>query len=557
MLSLPKPCRTHWLLIAVALGWLEGRGQDQEEILELPPFVVTEQIQGSRWRYAQIDGFDILSQASTDETKQVVAALWRGRQMILPPSLLTPFSAPMVVVIFDQPPGKSAGVPSLGSVRGNNEETTHWTNLIKRRFGDRESFAINLWRTDFSFSNAFRFDTNTLLQRRAPSAPGWLREGLFGRYGLYREGWRWHPGDKRMVVPSAWWFSLAETDLAVRYYGIARQKAQFPGLHLPMPEEIDLLLLIPELRDVLEQRTAFSRRAAATPPPANAPPPKSSVAVADTIVLPKITVASDYPERLASTAALFVRWGIYGRTPEDTQKFWRFAERSCAEPVTTELFEECFGMSYERVRLELVHYLPTAVSEPASAPVGRLTPPAFKLRDATLEEIALVRGEWERMESAALAGRFPELAQQYREKARRTFAEAVGSGGHDPRLLASMGLLALDAGEASRARELLETAAAAKVAEPRVYYELAQLRWAKAAESKEKPSAALIEGVTGLLLTAEHQSPHLPGVYIFLAELALRSERCAPEHLAALQRGLAYFPRDITVGSRIAAALKR
>ncbi len=277
--------------------------------------------------------------------------------------------------------------------------------------------------------------------------------------------------------------------------------------------------------------------------------------MADTIVLPKVTVASDYPERLASTAALFVRWGIYGRTPADTQKFWRFAERSCAEPVTAALFEECFGMSYEAARIELAHYLPTAVSEKASAPVSRLIPPAFKLRDATLEEIAEVRGEWERMESVALAGRFPELARQYREKARRTFADAVGAGGHDPRLLASMGLLALDMGEAKRAAELLETAAAAKVANPRVYYELAQLRWAKAAEAKEKPSASTIAGVIGLLLTAEHQDPHLPGVYIFLAELALRSTACSPEHLAALRRGLEYFPKDVVVGSRIAAAL--
>ncbi len=554
--------RRLWMLIAVAIVWVGVCGQEQEDIVELPPFVVIGYTLGPAWRYAKIDGFEILSQTSPEKTRAVVSALWLGRQMILPSTLLTRFSVPMIVVVFDQPPMKSGNLKSMGSVRGFNEVEEHWTNVIKRTLGDHESFAINLWQTEFRYSNSFRFDTFTLLAPRAPAVPGWLQRGLFGRYGLYREGWHWRLGDQFMGVTPAWWFSDQETAQVAQYYKTHVREAQFSDLSLSVAGDLDLLPFIPDLREVLSQQPAFSRSAAATSqlpsgPPATIQARGSSVMGDQTIVLPKIEVISDFPNRLASAAALFVRWGIYGRTREDTRKFWLFAERSCAEPVTEELFQECFGMSYEQARLELARYLPQAVSERAFARVGGMPPvPAFKRRDATPTEIARVRGEWEHTESEALSRRFPDLARQYREKARQTFSTVDDiPGERDPQFLASRGLLALDSGESARARELLELAAAGKVISPRVYYELAQLRWLKGSELTGKPSAEVIDGVIALLLTAESESPHLPGVYLFLAEAALRSGECSAEHLAALRRGSEYFPQDGRVCSRIAAAL--
>lgn len=528
-------------------------------MVELPPFVVTETLTGSSWRYAQIEGFEILTQASVRDTREVFAALWRGRQMVLPPSLAPRFSVPMTVVLFDQPPERPTALRTLDSVRDENEFTSHWTNLIKRTASERESFSLNLWRADFSYSVDFRFDTRTLLKRRTPAAPAWLTEGLFGRYGLYREGWRWKPGDRfRRVVP-AWWFSPEETQQALRCH--QRTLAHGEDSEERANERMDLLELLPLIPDfptLLGIRPVvgpdIARGGTVETKPASGPKPMAPAEVF--ITLPKVSVTSDFHERWASAAALFVRWGVYGRTPEDAEKFWRFAERACSEPVTEKLFEECFGMSFAAARFELACYLPQAVAQSGSIPVGRVaSPPALKLRAATAEEIARLRGEWERLEALALAARFPELAQQYREQAVRRFDRAYRNGSRDPRLLASMGLLALDGGDPVRARPLLEAAAAQRVAGPLVYLELARLRWLEA-EAADALSDGLISGVVELLLLAEQQSPALPAVYGFLAEITLQTKTMSSRQTAALRRGLEHFPKEPTVRTRIEAALK-
>ena len=187
--------------------------EENEPAVELPPFVIAKDA-GPQWNYAEADGIEILTQAGSRQSQAVFAGLWRGRRMMVPASLVTRYSVPMTVVVFKQEPEKDTTLATLGSVRREDEPRTHWTNLIKRTASDRESFGMNLWKSDFKYSVTFRFYTNTLLQGRTPAAPGWLQQGLFGPHGLYREGFYWQWGDKFKLVPEARWFAPNEARFA-------------------------------------------------------------------------------------------------------------------------------------------------------------------------------------------------------------------------------------------------------------------------------------------------------------------------------------------------------
>jgi hypothetical protein len=141
-------------------------------VVELPPFVITESpVSEKAWRYAEAEGFEIISQVDDATAQQIFAALWRGPRLTLPKELWPRNSTPTAVIIFDQ---EMPGLDTLGSVRQRNEQHSHWTNLIKRTLPDRGVFAINLSGRDFSYSSTFRFDLRTLLALRTPAVPPWL-----------------------------------------------------------------------------------------------------------------------------------------------------------------------------------------------------------------------------------------------------------------------------------------------------------------------------------------------------------------------------------------------
>ncbi len=489
--------------------------------VELPPFVVTKLVIGPSWRYAEIPGYEILSQCSDAETYEVIAALWRGPQLVLPPAMQPHFSLPMTVVLFNQPPTNTAGAPAPEFDEPTGRGRSKWVKLIKRTLDDRRSYAINLWPESFDRPTTYRFDTATPLSRRAPAAPAWLQAGLSGEQGLYREGVYWLAGTREKTVPAATWHSVEERQVALNLIDIARKRLSLGGRGLAPSS---LAGFLPPMSALLEDG-----------------PPADALAAA----------------RWSSAAALFVRWGLYGRTPADPGQFWRFVERACAEPVTEVLFRECFGRSYADVHAELSWYLPVALKDEGTAPADDIRPvPRVTLREATGTEIARLRGEWERMEAAVLAAKFPDLAREYREQAAGTFNRAYLKGSRDPRLLASMGLLALDNGEHILAAQYLEQAVDDRVAGVRPYLEAARLRWAAAVKggSTTVPPETLA-GIISLLLAAEQQEPPLATVYLLLAKAVAQGGPPTPEQAAALRRGLAFFPRLPALQERIHAAL--
>lgn len=488
-----------------------------EKPLELPPFVVNGYaLPDETWRYGAIEGFEVLSEASASRTREVVAALWRGRQMALPPEMRTHFDAPMVVVIFDHFSFDSAP-QGAGHEKHPGEMNRHWTNVIKRTTIDRESFAINLRGSEFEYSPGFRFDIITLFRRRAPRVPLWLNESLFGGYGLYREGIGLDgAGQVKQVKPLSW-HSEVQLKKILKFKFKKRPPAK--SRHLRRSDFGDG---IQPLQSVFEGA-----------------PPRDPLGAA----------------KWRNTAALFARWAIYAKQ-KTAADFWSFSQLACRQPVTEELFRRCFGMSYEEVEAELSWYLIDALTEYESAP-AKLTPmPRLSMSPAKKSEVARMLGEWERIEAESLAGKSPEIANKYRVHALEKLQQSYKNGVRDPRLLATLGLLLESMGDSAGACDYLEQAVAGNVAGPRAYLELARLRLAR----EGKPDDTNAKGcdtsrVVGLLLKAEAKGPPLREVYTMLA--ATNGDGVSPEEnrKAALRRGLAFFPLDADLCQRIERAL--
>lgn len=505
-------------------------GGPGDPVVELPPFVITDTKAGKPWRFAEADGFEIISQCGDEATQQVFAALWRGPRLTLPPSLQPRISTPTAVILFDQKPEKAGSVGAMGSAQAAHEVSSHWTSVIKRTMPDREVFSVNLYGRDFRYSSTFRFDLRTLLALHTPPAPPWLFEALHGFFGIYREGIGYDDG-------------ATETRLVRGLWCSAKERAQ---------AEEALFAAYKYFKTAPASRTG---------PSAPASPVAGFVAPLASLWENGLTPAASALEdraRWAATCALFARWGIYADNGRYHDAFWRFATQSCAQPVTEAFFRECFGLGYAEVQAELGWYLPLAVAEAATRKIARLHPPKIKLRAATDAEVARVRGDWERGEAGLLAAKFPGLAAKYREQAGRTLRNGYAAEPADPRLAATLGLYEFDTGNAARARELLEIATAAGQARPRAWFTLAQLRFTAAAAAPAGTKGQFDAEQTSAVLLPLHrameQQPAMAMNYELLAELWRRSREVPTrETLERLAEGQRAFPRH----TRLALATVR
>lgn len=245
----------------------------------------------------------------------------------------------------------------------------------------------------------------------------------------------------------------------------------------------------------------------------------------------------------AKQAYAFVHWGLYGDDGKHQKEFLTFLHRLDREPVSDALFKECFKRSYKDMGFVLRSYVESTNHKIAGVEANKgtklPTPPPFELREASEAEVGRIKGD-----ALLLAGN--------PNGARKAMTIPYIRGERDPQLLAAIGLLERAANDDVRARKFLEGAAQAKVAWPRAYLELAKLRFAEAAA---KPAAS--EGrfspeqtVTVLtpLFTARTQPPPLAEVYELIADTWARSAVTpGADHLAVLDEGIRYFPRDATL----------
>ena len=489
-------------------------------VVELPPMMVEESSASVPWLYVNAGGTEFLSRCSSATTSDLVEAWLSKLQLVrslVPEEFLGRMDVPAVFVLYGQDLRQKVSAEIERELQGaparkGDVPRGSGVNIApSMRLADRDMHASIAYIDETLFDGAnlsispshVRF----LLNRRVPELPVWLAEGIERTW--QQADFVLAPITLRPLV----WLDAGESD------ALASDPAH-PRALLPAGE-----LFASGLERALQNK---------------------------------------HPRRAQIRAAqqdLFFRWAITsGGTTRDA--FWKFAARSAAGPLTEEMFAADFGFDYAELRDRLSDYLPRAVrDEPRIKPGEQPPPPPIEIVRATPNQIARVRGEWERLAIGHVQRRMPQVREPYIAQARRTLRRAFDAGDRDPRLLATMGLCEIDAGNPAGARQFLEPAVAGGVVRPRAYYELARLRFAELSRGEaaaKQFSFTALAPVFQPLQRALTQAPPLPEIYALLAEAWARCET-APNtaEFAEIEQGPRLFAQHATVAYGVALALAR
>ncbi len=252
-------------------------------------------------------------------------------------------------------------------------------------------------------------------------------------------------------------------------------------------------------------------------------------------------------ERTANWAAqsyAFVHLCLYGRGQKYQKGFLKFLTRISQEPLTEEIFKECFGLDFRAMAFELRGYIDFTdyKSMQFIAKKGQSLPdaPLFTLRDATDAESGRIVGE-----ALRLGG--------HTDEARLALIAPYIRGERDARLLAALGLAERLDGKNARARTFLEAAAQAKVERPRVYFELARLNFEEATATAAPFTDAQVARILVPLNHARQQRPPMVQVYGLLAAVWAQAARApSREEFSAVIEGVQIFPRSTGLVWRVA-----
>lgn len=525
-------------LIAVAFLPCVARAAaagDLDQPVALPPFIVEEPAKGRPWRFAEADGNEVLSRCSDPVTQRVVTAhrrLHRLLDEILPRALRLKLTVPKALILYDeelQPAASQEVVARMlrstpaappidnpapfGGSRSFRAPTAtpHYSFLPNLRLWDRDAMAL------FMIVPRESYDSETLgltpnylaylLNNRVPALPAWFIRGFLDLYSEAR-----FEGPQLSLGPIEW---ISKSDTAALRHD---------------PKTAPALLPLADFFSGNLPRSEEDNR-----------------------------IAAGAVRLWRAQAALFVRWGLDGSGTPRRAGLWKFVERSANQGESETLFAECFGLDYAAAREQLAAYRPTAVRNTLRfrLPQG-WSAPALALGDASGAQVARIKGDWERMEVPFVKAISPELTGKYLEQARRTLMRAYDRDERDPRLLAVIGLLECDAGNDSRALELLETAAQIGPLRPRAAYELARLRLAgfRTAAPGDGGRITSIQAAEVLtpLFAARRLDPPLPEVYELIGDVWAA---CAAEptrgHLLVLDEGIRLFPRRTALIYRAAS----
>lgn len=484
--------------------------------------LVEESISSAPWYYVDAGGTEVLSRCSAATTRSLVETWLDKMQLVralVPEEFLPRMDVPEVFVLYAQDGQQTVGEEIQRELRESAERRQHAdasgrSKVVigsSMRLRDRDMHASIAYIDEALFDPAGMSispnHVSYLLGRRVPELPEWLVSGIERT---------WHRIDF-VTAPITFnplaWINAEESD------ALARDPTR-PRAVLPARE----LFATGELR----------------------------------------TAADRHPRRVAVRAAteeLFVRWALVSG-PQTRAALWKLAAAAAEAPLTDELFESIFGFDYSELRDRLSDYLPDAVAETVQIDPGRQPPlPRIKVERATANQIARLRGEWERLAIGYVQRRMPEVREPYVAQARRTLRRAFDAGDRDPRLLATLGLCEVDAGNDAGAREFLEPATATGVVRPRAYHELARIRFAEL--RRGAPEGALfsfteLAPIIHPLQRALQQAPPLPEAYVLLAEAWARC-RSAPTEVefAEMTAGAQLFVRRPAVVTAIAEALSR
>ncbi len=529
----------------------------------LPPVIVSAtRLAKNPWRYLNFANFEVLSRASEADTSWELNALLRAQavqEAVLPADWFPPALVPFLAIIDDpnlttaqpepiQTPAATTNPPSGASGSGRpppgkpvaNESITTAENAA------RDHSPTGVGHGGFPYASG----KLTTLLRATPPLPDWVLAGLFGRNGLFREGFIF---ETPKALPGRGGASAADLRLQSGTF----RTAFGPGTIWISPAETQRLL-----------KASFWTRIPLLP-------------LAE-LFSEDHPSASDGP-RWESEAGLFLRWGLIGPGRDDPasfHSFLRFVERARREPVNEPMFVACFGYDYGVMEEKLGYFLKEVLSEPTIVRNLNIpsTYPTPSTRRATPDESGRILGDWLRVQAEDLRAKNPPLSSGLLSLSGRMLLRAYRDdnallpdqlAGHDvaairiqdPSLLAVFGLYEHDSGNDAKAQELLEAALAAKVARPQAYLVLAEIRSAEAAAHPQaqggRLTAAQANTILGPLREALRFSPD-PEAYDLMADTWLRCESSPPaSNLALLAAGAAFFPRSTVLAYKAALVCNR
>jgi hypothetical protein len=498
---------------------------DPERVIELPPFIVADSRQP--WRYVAGSRFEVLARCSDQVTRAFCERYERLLQLldgVLPPNFRGRSDVPDTILLvdeklvsklsadvlarFDAERAGRSGAATTRDARGerslpgseNRADAPRIEFLRNVALNDLDCRAVLALVDESAFNaEALTFSDDYIryvLERRVPALPPWFVEGFTTEYQCM------HFGANAVDVSPAVWVNDIET--AALRKDVNRLRALIP---LPELLEGDLP------RDGTPDGLALWR----------------------------------------SEAALLVRWALDPKHETRRDSFWRYVSRASTGRADELVLQEALGTDYVDLFDQLNAYIPVSVQSRFTLrpqKLGAIHPPA--VRNATAPEVARIKGDLERLVVGLVRSRSPQYVPAYESQARRTIETALAAGIADPQVIASLGLLDCDEQRNDEALGLLKRAADAGVVRPRVYFELARLRYAAAVAHPEGQGGLLSIAQTNFVLeplaSGRTHRPPLDVNYRLAAEVWARNGAVLSDaHFAFLDEGLRFFPGDVTL----------
>lgn len=472
----------------------------REEAVRLPPFIVSELPDDLPWRYSCVAGVEVLTLANDGLTESFLSAHLRANRFVSS-ALLGQRDEPVRFVLFNQ---RSGLLPSAQESSENarwRAGTTKFAGAVVQSDYDSLTFAANLSGVD-RWPMVGTALTKRLMAKTS-GIPQWLSEGLFGPSGCLA-AIAGHVDKPAIELPSFLWIS---EDVSREL----REKHFWPPALLPMQK------LFASAPDLEKEPDAF---------------------------------------RLwSSQAGLFARWQLFGKNggPVDPVAFWGFALEARTRPVDEALFRRWFKYSYADAEREMLDYLRVVIAAPEIIQVPNVNRPLpelsdLKLRMATEEQVARLKGNFERMEANRLRSDFPELAEKYALAARRTLRRGLKASPASAALRGLLGQLELDLGNVDAAQPLLEYAFAQDALGTGALLSLAKLRLDESRHglaAEDKLPGGALERVLTPLFAARARKPPVLEVYQMIAEVWAQSAVPPTKgHLAVLLEGAQFFRNE-------------
>ncbi|MBL9189318.1 MAG: hypothetical protein JNK23_17680 [Opitutaceae bacterium] len=460
-------------------------------VVELPKFEVTDSRllpPLEKWLYAEVPGFEILSNISERETKRFVRDFLLLQEVIreiMPGLMGGHVPVPTALLLCGRGKGFDEFLPADGSVE------RYGSNSLFFQSPERAAIVVDFAIAELQLEGDTRLESDPyrafyaayfrfLIRRQLTKAPPpWFEEGLVQLFAATEF-------DRKTIV-----FAQIGDGFGAEKIGDFNRMLHRRGL---MP-----------LREMLASE---------------GPRAKSAF--------------------WAAQCYCFVHYCLYGLNKKNQQAFIRYVYRLNDEEPTEQLFKECFGKTYNQFAVELRGHIDFTASKKIEfrAKKGKELPepPAVALAPGGDADVGRIKGEVLRLGGHSTAARNHLIAPYVR-------------GERDPRLLAALGLDEKLAGQDTRARKFLEAAAAAKVQRARAYLELGRLRLDEARagfkDGKGQLSVEQVGSILTPLFTAREQPPPLAEVYSLIAETwTLSALPPQEEHLAVVLEGVVRFPRD-------------